>query len=57
MKKKKIFQNINLNIDNETIADDLTIPNHFNNFFTSVAKSLAHKIPKTPKSFDSYLVH
>ena len=55
VKNEKSSNNISLNIDNETITDDLTISNHFNNFFTSVAKNLVNKIPKTPKSFDSYL--
>ena len=40
---------------NESITDDLTISNHINNFFTSVAKNLVNKIPKTTKSFHSYL--
>ena len=53
--KNEKSSNISLNIDNETITDDLTISNHFNNFFTSVAKNLVNKIPKTPKSFHSYL--
>ena len=55
VKNEKSSNNISLNIDNETITDDLTISNHFNNFFTSVAKNLVNKIPKTPKSFHSYL--
>ena len=55
MKNEKFSNNISLNIDNETITDDLTISNHFFNFFTSVPKNLVNKIPKTPKSFDSYL--
>ena len=37
---KKILKNIGLNIDNETITDELNISNHFNNFFTTVAKNL-----------------
>ena len=55
VKNEKSSNNISLNIDNETITDDLTISNHFNNFFTSVAKNLVNKIPKTPKSFNSCL--
>ena len=53
--KHKIFQHISLNIDYETITDDFTNSNHFNNFFTSIAKNLVNKIPKTPKSFESYI--
>ena len=55
VKNEKFSNNISLNIDNEIITDDLTNSNHFNNFFTSVAKNLVNKIPKTPKSFNSYL--
>ena len=55
VKNEKSSNNINLSIDNEIITDDLTISHHFNNFFISVAKNLVNKIPKTPKSFDSYL--
>ena len=55
LKNEKSSNNISLNIDNETIADDLTISNHFNNFFTSFTKNLFNKIPKTPKSFKLYL--
>ena len=42
-------------MNNGTITDDLTISNHFNNFFTSFAKKSCYKILKTPKSFYSYL--
>ena len=52
---KKSIQNINLNIDNETITDDKVIPNHFNKFFSSIAGKLVRKIPYTTKTFDSYL--
>ena len=31
---KKLIQNINLNIDNDTITDDKVISNHFNKFFS-----------------------
>ena len=55
VKNVKSSNNIGLNIDNETITDDLIISNHFNNFFASVAKNLYNKIPKTHKSLDSYL--
>ena len=55
MKNKKSSNNTSLTIDSETKADDHTISNHFNNFYTSVAKSFVNKIPKTSKSFDSYL--
>lgn len=41
--------------NHQTITDDLTISNHFDNIFTSVAKNIVSKIPKTLKSFDSYL--
>ena len=51
VKNEKCSKNISLNIDNETITDDLTTSNHFNNFFISVLKNLVNKIPKTPKSF------
>ena len=34
---KKSIQNINLNIDNETITDDKVISNHFKKFFSSIA--------------------
>ena len=50
MQNKK-SNNIGWNIDNETITDYLTISSHFNNFFTSVAKNLVHKIQKKPKIF------
>ena len=52
---KKSIQNINLNIDNETITDDKVISNHFNKFFSSIAGKLVRKIPNTTKTFDSYL--
>ena len=55
VKNEKSSNNKSLKIDNEIITDDLTISNHFNSFFTLVAKNLVNKIPKTPKSFDSYL--
>ena len=55
LKNGKFSINISLNIDNETITDDLTIRNQFNNFLTSVAKNLVTKIPKRLKSIDSYL--
>ena len=55
VKNKKSFNNISLNIDNESITYDLTISDHFNNFFASVAKDVVNKVPKTPKPFDSYL--
>ena len=51
VKNEKCSKNISLNIDNETITDDLTTSNHFNNFFISVLKNLVNKIPKIPKSF------
>ena len=51
---KKSIQNINLNIDNETITDDKVISNHFNKFFSSIAGKLVRKIPNTTKTFDSY---
>ena len=40
MKNEKSSNNISLNIDNETIKNDLTISNRFNNFFASVEKNL-----------------
>ena len=52
---KKSIQNINLNIDNDTITDDKVISNHFNKFFSSIAGKLIRKIPNTTKTFDSYL--
>ena len=52
---KKSIQNINLNIDNETITDDKVISNHFNKLFTSIAGKLVRKIPNTTKTFDLYL--
>ena len=52
---KKSTQNISLNIDNETITDDKVISNHFNKFFSYVARKLVKKIPNTTKTFDSYL--
>ena len=55
IKNEKSSNNISLNIGNKTITDDLTISNHFNNFFTLFAKHLVNQIPKTPKSFNSYL--
>lgn len=55
VKNEKPSNNISLDIDNETTTDDLTILNHFNNFFTSVKENLVNKIPKTPKPFHSYL--
>ena len=54
MKNEKYSNNISLSIDNKTITDDLTISDHFNNFFTLVAKGV-NKISKTPKLFLSYL--
>ena len=55
VKNEKSSNNKSLKIDNEIITDDLTISNHFNSLFTLVAKNLVNKIPKIPKSFDSYL--
>ena len=52
---KKSIQNINLNIDNETITDDKVIFNHFNKLFSSIAGKLVRKIPDTTKTFGSYL--
>ena len=52
---KKSMQNINLNIDNETITDDKVISNRFNKFFSSIAGKLVRKRPNTTKTFDSYL--
>ena len=40
---KKSIQNINLNIDKETITDDKEISNHFNKFFSSIAGKLVKK--------------
>ena len=40
---KKSIQNINLNIDNETVTDDKVISNHFNKFFSSIAEKLVKK--------------
>ena len=37
------YENISLNIDNETIIDDKVISNHFNEFFSSVAGTLVKK--------------
>lgn len=51
MNNEKSFYIINLNIDNETIRDDL-ISNHLNNFCTSVAK---HLVKKYQKYFESCL--
>ena len=52
---KNSIQNINLNIDNETISDDKVIASHFNKFFSSIAGKLVRKIPNTTKTFDLYL--
>ena len=52
---KKSIQDINLNIDNETITDDNVISNHFNKFFSSIAEKPVKKIPNSNKTFDSYL--
>ena len=52
---KKSIQNINLNINNETITDDKVISNHFSTFFSFIAGKLVRKIPNTTKTFDSYL--
>ena len=52
---KSPIQSISLNKDNETITDDEIVSNHFNKFFTSVARNLIKKIPNTTKTFDSSL--
>ena len=52
---KSPIQSISLNKDNETITDDEIVSNHFNKFFTSVARNLIKKIPNTTKNFDSSL--
>ena len=52
---KSSIQSISLNIDNETITDDEIISNHFNKFFSSVARNLAKKTPNTTKTFGSSL--
>ena len=52
---KKSKQNIDINTDNETIADDKVISNHFNKFFSSIAGKVVREIPNTTKTFDSYL--
>ena len=51
LKNETAFNNISLDVDNETITDDLTISNHLNNFFAAVAKDFVNKIPKRPESF------
>ena len=51
---KKSIQNVNLNIDNETITVDKVISNHFNKFFSSIAGKFVRKIPNTTKTFDSH---
>ena len=43
---KNSIQNINLNIDNETITDDKVNSNHFNKFFNSIAGKLVKKNTK-----------
>ena len=54
--ENKKSSNISLNIDNETMTDNLTITNQFNNFSTLIAKHLVTKIQKMLKSFDSYFL-
>ena len=54
---KKSKQNINLNIDNETITDDKVISNHFKKFFSSIAGKLIREIPNTTKIFDLYYLN
>ena len=51
LKNETAFNNTSLDVDNETITDDLTISNHLNNLFTAVAKNFVNKIPKRPESF------
>ena len=36
--------------DNETIADDYSIANTFNNFFVNVGSDLANRLPDSPKT-------
>ena len=54
---KKSKQNINLNIDNETITDDKVSSNHFKKFFSSIAGKLIREIPNTTKIFDLYYLN
>lgn len=55
VKNGKFPNNVRLDIDNETTIDDLTITNQLNNFFMPITKNLVTKLPKTLKSFESYL--
>ena len=42
------MQNINLNIDNETITDDKVISNHFNKLYTiDYSRKICQEIAKT----------
>jgi len=54
-KGKKKENTICLNINNEIISDPSKVANHFNKFFTSVAKNLADKLKISEISFDEYL--
>jgi len=55
-RKVKNRENITcLNINNEIISDPSNVANHFNRYFTSVAKKLADKIKVSEKRFDEYL--
>ena len=54
-KSKNKDSNICLNINNEIMSDLNKVFNHFNQFFTSIAKKLAKKLEVSEKTYDKYL--
>ena len=53
--KSKNSQDVTLNITGRLISDPKSVANAFNNFFTSVAQNLVHKLAPSNKHFKNYL--
>ena len=53
--KSKKSQNINLDIDGQTITDAQVTANHFNSYFANVASTIRTTIPVSQHSYKHYL--
>ena len=54
-KPKNSRENITLTINEEIVSDPTKVANHFNTFFTSVAKKLTKKMKTSDTTFNEYL--
>ena len=54
-KRQISLKQINLNINGETVTDEIRLANNFNILFTSVAGKLLKNVPPTAKAMHSYL--